>query len=131
MHKETKIINCSNTKHYTPELFRKALTKAFWDHSLNEGDPNIMSEKWPDQFTEILDQIAPPMSRKIKNSYAPSIDKELRQKMLLYTQKMHTRSHKYFLSITSSWKKSEIFEEVLPNVGVKDFKIRPCEFKTL
>ena len=51
MHKESKIINCRNTKHYTPELFRKALTKAIWDHILNENDPSIMSERWLDQFT--------------------------------------------------------------------------------
>ena len=83
MRKEPKIINCRNTKHYTPELSREALTKAFWDHILNEDDPSIMSERWLDQFTEILDQIAPTMSRKVKNSYAPFIDKELRHKMLL------------------------------------------------
>ena len=76
--KDPKIINCRNTKHYTPESFRKALTKAFWDHILNEDDPSIMSERWLDQFTEILDQITPTMSRKVKNSYAPFIDKELR-----------------------------------------------------
>ena len=52
MHKEPKLINSRNTKHYTPELFRKALTKAFWDHFLNEDDPSIMSERWLDQFTE-------------------------------------------------------------------------------
>ena len=51
MHKEPKIINCRNTKHYTPELFRKALTKAFWDDILNEDDPCIMSERLLDQFT--------------------------------------------------------------------------------
>ena len=52
MPKEPKKINCRNTKNYTPELFRKALTKAFWDHILNKDDPYIMSEKWLDQFTE-------------------------------------------------------------------------------
>ena len=95
MRKEPKIINCRNTKHYTPELFRKALTKAFWDPILNEDDPSIMSERWLDQFTEILDQIAPTMSRKVKNSYAPFIDKELRHKMLLRDlhKKRHTRLH--------------------------------------
>ena len=82
MLKELKIINCRNTKHNTPELFREAPTKAFWDHILNEDDPNIMSEKWLDQFAEILDQTAPPMSRKVKNSYDPFIDTELRHKML-------------------------------------------------
>ena len=68
MRKEPKTRNCRNTKHYTPELFRKALTKAFWDHILNEHDPDIMSENWLGQFTEMLHQIAPPMSRKVKNS---------------------------------------------------------------
>ena len=93
MHKEPKIINCRNTKHYTPELFRKALTKAFWDHILNEDDPSIMSERLLDQFTEFLDQIATTMSRKVKNSYAPFIDKEPRHKMRLRDlhKKRHTR----------------------------------------
>ena len=93
MHKENKIINSRNSKHYAPELFRKALTEAFWDHILNEDDPSIMSERWLDQFTEILDQIAPTMSSKVKNSHAPIIDKELRHKMLLRNlhRKRHTR----------------------------------------
>ena len=78
MHKEPKIINCRNTKHYTLELFRKALTKDFWDRILNEIDPSIMSERWLDQFMEILD-----LSRNGNNSYAPFVDKELRHKMLL------------------------------------------------
>ena len=93
MHKEPKIINCRNTKRYTPELFRKALTKAFWDHILIEDDPSIMSDKWLDQFTEMLDQIEPPMSKKVKNCYAPFIGKELRCKILLRDlhEKRHTR----------------------------------------
>ena len=41
-------------------------------------DPDLMTEKWLDQFTEILDQIAPFRQRKVKNSYAPFIDKELK-----------------------------------------------------
>ena len=45
MRKESKIINHRNTKYYTPELFKKALNKAFWVHILNEDDPNIMSGK--------------------------------------------------------------------------------------
>ena len=55
----------------------------------------MMSERWLDQFTEILDQIAPTMSRKVKNSYALFIDKELRHKMLLRDlhKKRNTRLH--------------------------------------
>ena len=52
-----------------------------------------MSEKWLDQFTEILDQIALFKQQKVKNSYAPFIDKELKHKMLqrdLY-KKRHTK----------------------------------------
>ena len=33
MHKEIKIINCRNTKHYTPELFRKALKSLLGSYS--------------------------------------------------------------------------------------------------
>ena len=43
-----------------------------------------MFELWFDQFTEILDQIAPFKQRKVKNSYASSIDKDLRQTMLFW-----------------------------------------------
>ena len=93
MHKEPKIINCRYTKHYTPELFRKALSEAPWEHILSAEDPNTMSEKWLDQFTELLDPIASFKQRKVKNSYAPFIDKELKHKMLqrdLY-KKRHTK----------------------------------------
>ena len=82
MHKEPKIINCRYNRHYTPELFRKALSEASWEYILSAEDPNTMSEKWLDQFTEILDQIAPFKQWKVKNSYAPFIDKELKHKML-------------------------------------------------
>ena len=64
MRKEPKVINCRNTKHYTPDLLRKALTEASWDHILSLDDPHDISEKWLDQFTEILDQIPPKESQK-------------------------------------------------------------------
>ena len=59
MQKEPKIFNCRNTKHYTPEIFEKALSEASWEHILTAKDPNTMSELWLDQFTEILDQDCP------------------------------------------------------------------------
>ena len=95
MHKDPKVINCRNTKSYTPDLFRKALTEASWDHILSLDDPHDISEKWLDQFTEILDQITPFKLRKVKNTYAPFIDKDLRQKMLLCDlyKKKHTKNH--------------------------------------
>ena len=54
-----------------------------------------MSEKWLDQLTEILDQIAPFKLRKVKNTYAPFTEKDLRQKMLLRDlyKKKHTKYH--------------------------------------
>ena len=58
MQKEPEIVNCRNTKHYTPEIFRKALSEVFWEHILTANDPNTMFELWLDQFTVILDQIA-------------------------------------------------------------------------
>ena len=95
MRKDPKVINCRNTKNYTPDLFRKALTEASWDHILSLDDPHDISEKWLDQFTEILDQIAPFKLRKVKSTYAPFIDKDLRQKMLLRDlyKKKHTKNH--------------------------------------
>ena len=83
MRKEPKIVNCRNTKHYIPEIFSKALSEVSWEHMLTSMDPNTMSELWLDQFTHILDQISPFKQRKVKNSYAPYIDKDLRQTMLL------------------------------------------------
>ena len=93
--KDPKVINCRNTKNYTPDLFRKALTEASWDHILSLDDPHDISEKWLDQFTEILDQIAPFKLRKVKSTYARFIDKDLRQKMLLRDlyKKKHTKNH--------------------------------------
>ena len=77
------MVNCRNTEHYTPEIFRKALSEVSWEHILTTMDPNTMSELWLDQFTDIVDQIARFEQRKVKNSYAPYIDKDLRQTMLL------------------------------------------------
>ena len=93
MQKEPKIVNCRNTQHYTPEIFRKALSEVSWEHILTAMDPNTMSELWLDQFTDILDQIASLKQRKVKNSYAAYIDKDLRQTMLLqdFYKKKHAR----------------------------------------
>ena len=82
MRKEPKIVNYRNTKHYIPEIFRKALAEVSWEHILTAKDPDTMSELWLDQFTESLDQIAPFKQRKVKNSHAPYIGKDLRQTML-------------------------------------------------
>ena len=93
MRKEPKIVNCRHTEHYTPEIFRKALSEVSWEHIFTAMDPNTMSELWLDQFTDIPDQTAPFKQRKVKNSYAPYIDKDLRQTMLLrdFYKKKHTK----------------------------------------
>ena len=93
MREEPKIVNCRNTKLYTSKIFRKALSEASWEHILTAIDPNTMSELWLDQFTDILDQIAPFKQRKVKNCYAPYIDKDLRQTMLLrdFYKKKHAK----------------------------------------
>ena len=64
-------------------------------HLLSLDDPHDISEKWLDQFTEILDQIAPFKLRKVNSTYSPFIDKDLRQKMLLRDlyKKKHTKNH--------------------------------------
>ena len=93
MREEPKIVNCRNTKHYTPKMFRKALSEASWEHILTAMDPNTMSELWLDQFTDILNQIAQFKQRKVKNCCAPYIDKDLRQTMLLrdFYKKKHAK----------------------------------------
>ena len=75
MQKEPKIVNCRNTKHYTPEIFRKTLSEVFWEHILSCG----LTSSQIFYTTEI----APFKQRKVKNSYAPYIDKDLRQTILL------------------------------------------------
>ena len=44
MHKEPKVINCRNTKSYSPDLVREALSEASWDHILSLDDPHDISE---------------------------------------------------------------------------------------
>ena len=40
MRKEPKIVYCRNTKHYTPEIFRKTLSEISWEHILTAMDRN-------------------------------------------------------------------------------------------
>ena len=44
MRKEPNIVNYRNTKHYTPEIFKKDLSEISWEHILTAMDPNTMSE---------------------------------------------------------------------------------------
>ena len=89
MHEEPRVIICRNTKNHAPDLFRKALTEASWDHIFSLNDPHDISAKWLDQFTKILDQIAPFKLRKVKNTYAPFIDKDQDRKCscMIYTNR--------------------------------------------
>ena len=32
LRKEPKTVNCRNTKYYTPEIFKKALSEVSWEH---------------------------------------------------------------------------------------------------
>ena len=60
-----------------------SLKQVDWKVILEGGDINTMSTKFEDQFIAILDKHALPRERKVKNSYAPYIDHELRHKMFL------------------------------------------------
>ena len=42
-----------------------------------------MSLEWEKEFIRVLDKHAPIRQRKVRNSYAPYIDKELKHKMFM------------------------------------------------
>ena len=58
-----------------------SLKQVDWKVILEGENINKMSTKFEDQFITILDKHAPLRERKVKNSYAPYIDHELRHKM--------------------------------------------------
>ena len=81
--REQKIIKIRQLKHYNAEKYREDLRKVDWESIFEHEDVNIMSLDWEQKFLSILDRHAPYRQRKIKNSYAAYIDKDLRHKMFL------------------------------------------------
>ena len=81
--REPKIIKTRQLKHYDAQKFREDLRKVDWESIFEHEDVNIMSLEWEQNFLFILDRNAPYRQRKVKNSYAAYIDKDLRHKMFL------------------------------------------------
>ena len=89
--KEPKIIKSRQLKHYKPESFREDLATADWESLMDIEDVDLMSFEWERLFLKILDRHAPIRQRKVRNTYAPHINSELRRKMFLrdYYKKKH------------------------------------------
>ena len=115
--KNLKSLKAGTLNTILPNYLKKALSDASWDHILSMDDPDLMTEKWLDQFTEILDQIAPFRQRKVKNSYAPFIDKEVRQKMLL--RDLHKKKHTKYKDPKDWLKYKQLRNEVNFEINVK------------
>ena len=83
LNREPKIVRSRQLKHYNKNEFMLSLKQVDWKVILEGEDINTMSTKFEDQFIAILDKHAPLRERKVKNSYAPYIDHELRHKMFI------------------------------------------------
>ena len=83
INREPKIIKSRQLKNYDPTKFRKELQQVDWESIIELNDVNAMSLEWEKEFIRVLDKHAPIRQRKVRNSYAPYIDKELKHKMFM------------------------------------------------
>ena len=83
INREPKIIKSRQLKNYDPTKFRKELQPVDWESIIELNDLNTMSLEWEKEFIRVLDKHAPIRQRKVRNSYAPYIDKELKHKMFM------------------------------------------------
>ena len=83
INQEPKVVKTHQLKNYNPEKFRQNLEQVNWKNILKLSDVNEKSLEWEKQLISILDWHAPYRQRKVRNTYAPYIDKELRHKMFL------------------------------------------------
>ena len=83
INREPKVVKTRQMKNYNPEKFRQNLEQVNWKNILKLNDVNKMSLEWERQFIPILDWHAPYRQRKVRNTYAPYIDKDFRHKMFL------------------------------------------------
>ena len=81
--REPKIIKSRQLKNYDPTKFRKELQQVDWESIIELNDVNAMSLEWEKEFIRVLDKHSPIRQRKVRNSYAPYIDKELKHKMFM------------------------------------------------
>ena len=83
INREPKVVKTRQLKNYNPEKFRQNLEQVNWKNILKLSDVNEMSLEWEKQFISILDWHSPYRQRKVRNTFAPYIDKDLRHKMFL------------------------------------------------
>ena len=83
VNREPKIIKSRQLKNYDPVKFCRDLEKVNWDLILKQDSVHAMSSEFENCFVTILDKHAPLRQHKVRNTYAPYIDHELRHKMFL------------------------------------------------
>ena len=79
--KEPKLIKYRSLKHYDPKKFRADLMNTDWTRMLGLKDIHQCSREWERKFVDLLNKHAPFKHRNVRNTCAPYIDHELRQKM--------------------------------------------------
>ena len=84
VNQEPKIIKSSQLKNYDPVKFCRDLGKVNWDLILKQDSVRALSSEFENYFVTILDKHAPLRHYKVRNTYAPYIDHELRHKMFLH-----------------------------------------------
>ena len=83
VNREPKIIKSRQLKNYDPVKFCRDLQKVNWDLILKQDSVHAMSSEFENCFVTILDKHAPLGQHKVRNTYGPHIDHELRHKMFL------------------------------------------------
>ena len=83
INREPKIIKSRQLKNYDPTKFRKELQQVDWESIIELNDVNAMSLEWEKEFIRVLDKHGPIRKRKVRDSYAPYIDKKLKHKMFM------------------------------------------------
>ena len=83
INREPKIIKSRQLKNYGPTKFKRELQQVDWESITELNDVNAMSLKWEKEFIHVLDKHASIRQRKVRNSYAPYIDKELKHKVFM------------------------------------------------
>ena len=83
VNREPKIIKSRQLKNYDPVKFCRDLGKVNRDLILKQDSVHSMSSEFENCFVTILDKHAPLRQHKVRNTYAPYIDHELRHKMFL------------------------------------------------
>ena len=79
----SKNIRYRNLKHYHVDRFCDELRNVNWFQNIDLNDVHQLPSTWEKQFLEVLDRHAPLKARKVRNSYAPYIDNQLKRKMFL------------------------------------------------